>query len=161
MTMLAFRRLADKSSGERIKLYDEVTGEAYFLNPANGQREGWPTTGFKICDVNGRDCDPPKETAISTRRVAEGRSEGWISVEGEKVVHRPGGPVGNEWAVTHTFQQYDAIIFNTVDGQVRYKVVHQPDKYVDSDDPTEKVTKDHYAEGNTRVDSLYRLELEG
>jgi hypothetical protein len=55
----------------------------------------------------------------------------------------------------------DAIILKTTDGDVRYRVTHQPDKYVDGGKDTDKVTTEHYEAGNTRVDHFFDLKLEG
>jgi len=114
----------------------------------------WPLAGVRL------EGELPDECGVSTRFVAAGRVEGWIDVEGEQVVHRPGGPPEEPWRVTHTFVQADVIIFRFLDGDVRYRVTHQPDKYVDSDDDTEPVTDEVYAAGQTKVDFFYWLERE-
>lgn len=117
--------------------------------------------------------DPPYETKITPRKVREGIRDGWLSVEGEQIVHRPGGPPDDVWRVTHTFRHYTALVFHTLDGDVRYRVVHQPDKYADraeatrpdavepfaGDDDT-PVTAEMYAAGATRVDHYYTLQRE-
>lgn len=104
--------------------------------------------------------DIPTECRVPSSWVTRGVREGWIALEGARVVHRPGGPAGDEWRVTHTFTHADAVVIKCLDGDVRYRVVHQPDKYADSDDPTESVTPEIYATGRTRVDHFYGLELE-
>jgi hypothetical protein len=172
---LRIRKLADRSSGSRETRYDPTTGQKYLHNPATGGAEPWPLAGIQLDGADGSE-GPPQTIGISTTVVDNGRAEGWITVEGENVVHRPGGPPGNLWAVTHTFRQVDTLIFHTVDGDVRYRVTHQPDKYAVVDrvtanddkrlvreeiDPDAEVTDEIYAAGDTRVDWFYVAELEG
>jgi hypothetical protein len=160
---LVIRKLADQSSGTREFRYDPNTGERHLYNPATGQPEPWPFAGIKLEEA-------PPCISISTGLIDRARAEGWVEVENERVVHRPGGPPNDQWRVTHTFRQYDILVFHTVDGDVRYRVTHQPDKYavvreetVNEDkgyvrqiiDPEADVTPDIYAAGKTRVDWYY------
>jgi hypothetical protein len=85
--------------------------------------EPWPLLGVRV------EGDAPKHTVVSTTWVARGRAEGWLTFEGEQVVHRPGGPRENPWAVTHTFVHGKAIVLHTVDGDLRYRIVTNPDKW--------------------------------
>jgi hypothetical protein len=182
---LAVRKLADKSDGERVKRYDPETGDGYLADPRTWRRDDpstwvskpWPLAGVQIgrTGPGGRfEPKPPKRTRVGTGAVGAGRAEGWVTLENPRVVHRPGGPPGHQWRVTHTFEHGDAVVFHTTDGDVRYRIVHQPDKYVDSRSPEEKyrsvdgpegdddpVTEERYAAGETRVDHFYGLELEG
>jgi hypothetical protein len=156
---LEIRKRADRSSGRRIKMADPdgTTGHTHKLvNPDTpGQdHEPWPLAGV---DVIG---DPPDECGLSTHFVARGIAEGWIEGEGEEVVHRPGGPASNKWAVTHTFLHYDALLFDFASGVVRYKVVRQPDKYVADGTDKQKVTDEIYADGETQVDTFYWVKLQ-
>lgn len=139
---LNVRLLADKSTPR----YDQSTGE---LLP-------WPLAGLRI------EGDLPLVARVPTSWVSRGRSEGWLSVEGERVVHRPGGPAGDPWRPdkVHTFQHLDAIVLHTVDGDVRFLVSHQPDKYAADGDDSTPVTDDVYASGETRVDWFYDIDLE-
>ncbi|HEY4612511.1 MAG TPA: hypothetical protein VII11_05975, partial [Bacteroidota bacterium] len=126
---LRIRKLADKSSGERVKRFDPVTGESYLVDPnkydlndsSTHVSEPWPFLGVVP------EGDLPKRTAVSTSFVNKGVAEGFITLEGREVVHRPGGPVDDPWRVTHTFVQADAVVFHFMDGDVRYRVVNQPD----------------------------------
>jgi hypothetical protein len=115
--------VADRSQGERVRRFHPETGEPHLVNPETGQPEPWPLQGLEI------DGELPHECAVPTRWVTRGKVEGWLEVEGERVAHRPGGPPEEPWRVTHTFPQADAIILKCVTGDVRYKVVGQPDKY--------------------------------
>jgi hypothetical protein len=148
-----FRKRADKSGGQAA-LYADLPGA-----PAGT----WPSAGMEIVG------DPPAKVRIPTSTVSKGLNEGWITGTLDKVVHRPGGPQSDLWAVTHTFKHYSTL---TVCG-TRYRVTYQPDKYADysqatdaeaveafeGDDKTE-VTTDIYDAGATRVDWFYDLELE-
>lgn len=128
------RKLADKSSGERIKRFDPVTGEAYLADPEKWDLDDqsthvatpWPSLGVVI------EGDLPQRTALNTGFVSKAVSEGWAELEGRTVVHRPGGPEDDPWRVTHTFVQADAIVFHLVDGDVRYNIVENPDKFPES-----------------------------
>jgi hypothetical protein len=129
----------------------------------------WPLAGVSIVD------EVPDETTISTSLVAQGQSEGWITGEGGELVTRPGGPPHDKFRadVAHVFTHYTHLTFHTRDGDVRYKVTHQPDKYADDSEVNRrgqtvkdsshgdgtKVTDAIYEAGHTRVDHFYRLKL--
>lgn len=140
--VLKIRKLADTSDGTRVTRFDPVTGEKFLADPETGEPKPWPLAGVTI------EGDVPDEVRLPTSTVDAGRREGWIVVEGESVVHRAGGPPSNPWAITHTFRQADAITLKLADGDVRYRVVHQPDKYDDEAGPSGK-----------RVDWFYDLAL--
>lgn len=128
----------------------------------------WPLAGVSFED------GVPTSMSLSTQVVETGIREGWIVGEGETLVTRPGGPPDDLYRTDnlHIFRHFDALTFKTTEGDYRYSVVHQPDKYADhaeasseiesftSDDRT-PVTDAIYAAGATRVDHFYRLELEG
>jgi hypothetical protein len=116
---------------------------------------------------------PPSEVRVSTKVVEGGISEGWLSAEGSRTVVRPGGPPEDKDRpdVSHIFRQADVLVFHTRAGDIRYKVVHNPDKYADHDDRTFEVkrfkadddtpvTDEIYAAGATRVDHFYDLVRE-
>jgi hypothetical protein len=160
MEPLHIRKLADTSSGTRVKRFNQDTGEPYLLNPETGQAEPWPLLGVEVVG------DAPQVTRVPTSWVTRGVAEGWLELVNGRMEHRPGGPPEDPWKVTHSFQHADAIRFKTVDGEpeVVYNVTHQPDKYADdgdglSDDVT-PVTDQMYREGNTRVDWFYDLALD-
>jgi hypothetical protein len=118
-------------------------------------RDARPFGGLQI------EGDAPKETRVPTSWVARGQAEGWIEVDNPQMVVRPAGPAHAPMTTSHVFMHADAIILKTTDGDVRYRVTHQPDKYVDGGKDTDKVTTEHYAAGNTRVDHFFDLKLEG
>lgn len=155
-TSWMLHKRADKSEGRReVRHVETPTGvERRLVNPdtPGDEHEPWPLASV---DVMG---DPPDEHGVSTHLVAAGISEGWITGEGEEVVHRPGGPPDNRWAVTHTFVQYASLTFHFDSGDVTYKVTHQPDKYVAGGTDKTKVTDEIYAAGETRVDAFYWLK---
>lgn len=168
MEPLRVRKLADKSP------------EAVAAHPAS-HPDKYPSLGIDIVDTFGKSVAPPKTCRVSTGWVDKLRAAGLVTLENEQVQHRPGGPPDDLWRVTHTFKHADAIVLKTQEGQpdLRYRVTHQPDKYVDTTDyskggekaserlgsrkeaDTVKVTDEHYAAGQTRVDHFYDLKLEG
>lgn len=150
MSILTIRKLADTSRGERITRFDPETGERRLVNPATGQPEPWPLLGISI------EGDVPEQTTVPTSFVENGRREGWIEVEGERAVVRPAGPPGQPYLKQHTFIHADAIVLRLIDGDLRYRVVHQPDKYHDGPEGTDAV-----GDPTARVDHFYGLEREG
>jgi len=171
MAGLAIRKLADTSTGTRVKRYDPETGASFLLNPETGQPEPWPFAGVRLDQA-------PEVATISTSKVAEGIAEGWLEGVNGRPVVRPAGPTQTDWNSSHTgqphvFLHYDALVFKTVDGDITYTVAHQPDKYADhgqaadpdqvdafdGDDDT-PVTPEYYAAGATRVDHFYGIVKE-
>lgn len=164
---LTLRKLADKSEGERV-IMANPDGSRKLVNPdtPGEEHEPWPFVGIRILD------DPiPDPCRLSTNLVEQGISEGWITVDGEEMVHRPGGPPENKWRLTHSLRHFNALVVHTVDGDVHYEVTRQPDKYYgiasegdkrttiyDVDDDAE-VTDEIYATGETVVDRFYELKL--
>jgi hypothetical protein len=128
---LRIRKLADKSTGERLERWDPETGEKYLLNPANGLREGWPLLGVVP------EGDLPKHAVIPTSFVELGIRDGWITVEGSRIVTRPGGPEHDPWRVDpekgipHVRRHVDAIVLGFITGPARYVVTENPDKWHD------------------------------
>lgn len=168
---LRIRKVADKSTGVRVKRYDPETGEPRLVNPAapGDDHEPWPLAGIVLEDA-------PERTRLATRLAVELAGLGVLTLEGQRAVVRPAGPTQDQLISTHTGQPHvfvhaDALVFHTLDGDVRYRVTHQPDKYADGqaandgpidgdyDDDT-PVTVDLYAAGATRVDHFYGLEKE-
>ena len=137
MPGLTIRKLADRSRGERLEWRDR-DGVKHLINPETGKREPWPLLGVMLDEK-------PEHCRVPTSTISRGASEGWIVLENERIVTAAGGPPRNPHAIVHTFRQCDAIVFRTVEGDVRYQVLHNPGKYAD---------------GNaTRVDWFYDLEL--
>jgi hypothetical protein len=151
---LTIRKRADKSEGRREMVV--VDGRRRLVNPdtPGDDHEPWPLAGVAVVG------DLPDEVGLSTQFVAQGIAEGWISGEEIDVVHRPGGPADNQWAVTHTFVHYNKLTFDFEAGAAVYKVTHQPDKYVAEGTDKTKVTPEIYAAGETRVDKFYTLKLQ-
>ncbi len=156
MQTLKVRKLADTRGQERVVRYDPETGERRLVNPATGRPEPWPLLGVVI------DGDTPAACDVPTSWVDRGRREGWIVLEGERAVVRPGGPPENPYLVDatkgipHVFVHADAVVLKLMDGDVRYRVVHQPDKYHDGPAGTDAV-----GDPTARCDHFYGLELEG
>jgi hypothetical protein len=135
MQGFVFRKLADRS-GEKAP------------------DESWPMLGIRV------EGEAPTEARIPTSTVERAAGEGWMTLEGERIVRRPAGPAGDRWRSTHTFTHLNALTIHTVDGDLRYKVTHQPDKYAAEGDDRTPVTGELYTAGATRVDWFYELELE-
>lgn len=114
----------------------------------------WPAAGIKL-----EHDEPPATLTVPMDWAIRAQSEGWVTLGGATVVHRPGGPADDQWRVTHTFTHAETLTIHTVDGDVTYRVTHQPDKY-HADDNEAQVTPEAYEAGQTRVDHFYRLELE-
>jgi hypothetical protein len=114
----------------------------------------WPFAGLEVEHA-------PKTCRVSTTWVRKGQNEGWLEVENERPVLRPSGPADDPWRGSpHVFNHVDAVVLKTIDGDVRYRVTRQPDKYAVSGDE-DSVTPDVYAAGDTQVDWFYELKLEG
>ena len=143
---LRLRKHADRSGPEppyRLVPQDDGT--------VTRERDPWPLLGLEVLDA-------PARVKVPTSFVARGRAEGWITVEGERPVHRPAGPADDPWRATHTFVHLDAFTIHTLDGldDVTYRVTHQPDKY---DDETGEPS-DNAGDPTTHVDHFYLAEKE-
>jgi hypothetical protein len=128
--------------------------ERILFNPATPEleHEAWPLAGIELGDG---DNPPPKRTSISTGKVAEGIAEGWIEAEGTTEIYRHGGPKDNPTAVIHGFLHHDALVFHTVNGDYRYRVTGQPDKYNAGGTPGH-----HAGDEDAEVRWYYELELD-
>lgn len=156
MPGLTIHKLAD-ASVPRVKRFDPDTGESYLADPVTGQPSPRTLTGIRLED-------PPDKVRVSTTVINNAVAEGWVTLENPEAVMRPAGATQDQMFSTHTgaphfFQHADAVVFHTVDGDIRYKVDHQPDKY-HADGDKKKVTAAAYAEGQTRVDHFYDLVKE-
>jgi len=164
MANFAIRKLADQGA-ERAKLFDPLTGEAALYAPEDAEtllpllqaaqaEAGVSPTPRPLVGI-AIEGKPPKTAKVPTRFVANGISEGWIEAEGEgELVVRSSGPPENPFGpAPHTFLHYDALVFKTVDGDVRYAVVENPDKW-----PEEK---DGKAGFGGEVRHYYEVKLDG
>lgn len=141
--------MAKESDHRGFKLHKIADYDSPPVGAADGKPQ-WALKGIEHVD------DPPQHVIVPVSTIDMGISEGWISREGEKVVHKPGGPKNNPWAVTHTFTHCDTFTVHTVDGDLVYKVTHQPDKYGADGKPT-----DAAGDPDATVDWFYRASLEG
>lgn len=141
-------------------------------NPAEG--DPWPLRGVEIeGDLSG-------EVLLPTSFVERHHAADWLEVHDIGIVERPALPEPGVHedgstivtpahrlpmpgqAAPHVFRHVEKFVIHTLNlGDITLRVVAQPDKYVDSDDPTEQVTPEVYAEGRTRVDHFYVCTLEG
>lgn len=91
---------------------------------------------------------------LATKTVQKGIEEGWITADdGFNAVYRPGGPKHDPWRVTHTFMHYPTLTIHTLDGNYKYDVVYQPDKY-----HQQKPGTDVAGDPTARVDWFYLLD---
>lgn len=154
---LSIRKLADKTdpTEQRVRMFNPDTGQHYLVDANTGEPKSWPFAGMEIIG------DPPQYTTISSKLVISGEVEGWIELINPRQVHRPGGPATEPWRVTHTFTQADEVVLKTVDGDIHYVVIHQPDKYDDNEDSDDNtpVSPVAYANGETRLDWFFTLKL--
>ena len=122
--------------------------------PAAG--EAWPLAGVDILD-------PPLLAKVPTSFVDRASLEGWVTVEGARVVVKPGGPPTDPWRPdkVHTFRHLDAFTIHAATGPVRYRVTRQPDKYTAGGDPV-PAEPAHLAVGDPSmtVDWFYLAERE-
>lgn len=142
---MTFRKLADQSKGDRVPRWNPETGEKFLWNPATERAEPWPTLGVMIEGTIPQSVIMP----MSTVMAAIGDKPPWMVLEKMRPVYKHGGPAANPLAVTHTFIHGDFLTIKTMEGDVKYRIVHNPDKYADETQP-----------GMARLDWFYLLELE-
>jgi hypothetical protein len=97
-TSLELRKLADYSKGER------------------NEDGSWPLLGVTL----GRDATPPESHAFSTTFVADGISQGWISIKNPRPIQVQGG------SQSYLFVACDEITLHLVEGDLVYRVVTNP-----------------------------------
>lgn len=144
---LRFRKLAREDGLERVRRYDLISGEPYWASPSTGQPLPKEVDGVAL-DMD----EAPQLCRITSKYV--GQAE-FLELVNPRPVHKPAGPTEDPWRSTHTFVHADSVIFHLVDGDLEYRVVHQPDKY---DDETGEPTDDA-GDPTTHVDWFYDLEL--
>lgn len=140
---LRLRKLADQTE-ERVALTHPVTGQRDLYLPDDARQieaaiaevfAGFEPTPRPFLGIKIE--ESPEITKVSTGWVASAKAEGWVSTspnEGE-VVFRSSGPQDNPWgAPPHSFVHYDSITIHTVDGDVVYDVVENPDKWPEEKD---------------------------
>jgi hypothetical protein len=143
---MKIRKLADKTDGlPRVAGLHPETGEKTLVDPNTGAVRPWPLLGIEIVEPIPTMCRVPMDWVI------RGVAEGWAQLHNPKIVHKSGGPPDDEWRITHTFTQADYVTFHTVNGDIRYAVTQNPNKYLDPDPST--------PEDATKVDWFYELEL--
>ncbi len=136
----------------------------------------WPCAGVEIVAD-----ELPEQITLPASFVKRYMSAPWFEAVGFGWLERPSRPDPEETDGTlvvaaehrspdgpppHTFMHAERFIFDTLNhGRVEYRVIAQPDKYLDrgkgKDKPTARVTRKDYAAGNTRVDHFYTCVLEG
>jgi hypothetical protein len=160
-SILQIRKLADDSV-ERVRIYNPFSGQTVLVDPeASAEaieqlREAfagiihapYPLAGVRI------EGQVPKRTALSTGFVAKGIREGWIEGEDLEHITRSAGPGSDPWGpAPHSFLHYSHLTLKTVDGDFRYEVLEQPDKW-----PETKGEDDSGQGGEVRWFYLLRLK---
>lgn len=144
---LVVRKLAAEDGLERVRRFDPVTGDAFWASPTTGEPLPKATAGVAL-----EHDEPSPLIRIPAKYVGR---EDWIELVNARPVHKPAGPAEDPWRSTHTFVHCDELVLHLVDGDVRYRVVHQPDKY---DDETGEPS-DSPGDPTTHVDHFYDAEL--
>lgn len=167
---LRVRKLADKTTGDRVKrvrvraghtghiVLDPATGDLYIdpdytetilWNPDTPEfeHEPWPLASVVI------EGDTPARCVVSTSFVDRATAEGWATLKGDRLAHRPGGPPEDPWRVTHTFRQGDWFVLHTEDGDLKYRILENPDKW-----PETKISDDVGFGGEVKWSYLLELE---
>lgn len=155
---LVARKLADKSEKNRQAreaghLRLRAAAVEAGKNPDEVRPPDWPAAGWELRKAEEAVCLP-----ITTVELWE--KEGFAVVEGKRWVAAPGGPPDQPNKKTHNFMQADAIVLKCNSGDVRYKVVHQPGKYYESDEAPVKADDNRYGKDPTRVDWFFHCQLE-
>lgn len=123
--------------------------------------EPWPMAGVSFGDRDTKSA-PPRRALVATSQLATWRDRGVLSTEGSRIVLRSGGPTDNPWKVDpvrgipHMFEHLDRVIFHTLDGDVVYDVVENPDKW-----PAEKLDDTQETGFGGEVRWYYDLKLAG
>lgn len=128
--------MADRYEGLRVrKLAGEPGSGVHHTDHITGEPSLRPLKGVVFTDTRGRTTDrvPPK-ISVPHDYVAR---EPWIEFVNPRGVVKPAGPATNPFAKTHQFIHADEIVLHMLDGDHRYKVTHQPDKYDAAGNPTD------------------------
>lgn len=147
------------------KLAGEPGSGVHHLDHITGQPALYPLAGVVFTDAQGRREDlnrvpypPQRLIRVPTDYV---QREPWIEVVGPKPAIANGGPKANPTAIMHTFIQADELVLHMLDGDYRYKVTHQPGKYVGAEhvDGEAHVATDVAGDPNTHIDWFYDADL--
>lgn len=120
--------MTDQREGLRVrKLAGEPGSGLYHRDHITGEPAKYPLAGVQFVDTQGLRSDVvPKQITVPHDYVDR---EPWIELVGVTAAVRPAGPAENPWAKKHNFTHVEELILHTVHGDLRYKVVRQPDKY--------------------------------
>lgn len=146
---LRIRKLAGEP-GSGVHLNDHVTGLPS-LRPFIG-------ASFLTGDRHIMTAEPQQRIQVPTDYAER---EPWIELVGVTFHGAPAGPASNPWARTHEFKHVEELVLHMVDGDYRYRVVHQPGKYVGAVhvNDTEHEVSDAAGDPNTHVDWFYDADL--
>lgn len=153
--MSAFNSVNDPAPGLAVKiLADDSPGATVHQDHATGEPSLRGRLGVVFADRSTHRQSDTVPERISVPHDYVDKHD-WIEVVNPSAVVRPAGPADKPFAKTHTFPHADELVFHMAGGRVRYRVVHQPDKY---DDETGEVAE-RAGDPTTHVDWFYVAEL--
>lgn len=114
--------------------------------------------GIRVLGHPLHDEDIPSHVKVPVTTIDRGVAEGWITTEGDTPHHYAGGNTENPWGTVHTVVHRDSFTIHDVEGDLTYKITHQPGKRNGKGelDETDAVAGDQDA----TVDWFYLAELE-
>lgn len=151
--------MATWPAGLRVRIFrgKEGPGAVYLPTRNDDERDValYPFGGVGFTDDRGRNADEAPEAFTVPHDYPPHHH--WFEPVNPSVVVRPAGPADQPFAKQHDFPQAEAFILHMADGDYRYRVVHQPDKY---DDETGEPSM-NAGDPTTHVDWFFVCELEG
>jgi hypothetical protein len=148
--------MADKKTHVGLRLQKLAGPQKYDVN--TGEPLEREFAGIKVLDHPLHNDDIPTHVKVPVTTIDRGVAEGWITTEGDEPHHYPGGNKENPWGTVHTTVHRDSFTIHDADGDITYKVTHQPGKYNGAGDLDE--SSDVAGELDARVDWFYLAELE-
>lgn len=142
-------------------------GVPFLANPTDGSPLSKPFAGRRLVvadslterETRYHDNTPPERFRMSMRYALDAD---WIELVNPRIVTKPSGPADNPTKTEpHNFRHADELVLHdvTLNGRphrLRYRVVHQPDKYDADGNPT-----DVAGDPTTHVDWYFDAELSG
>lgn len=157
----------NKRQGLRVRKFAGESGVIH-TDHATGEPSKHPLAGVGFTDDQGRNADlegnpipAPKRLRLPSDYVMR---EPWIEIVNPRPVLKPSGPPSNPWGGQqgpHNFVHIDEFVLHMVDGDYRYRVVHQPDKYDTPEhvDGAVETPCDTPGDPTTHVDWFYDADL--
>jgi hypothetical protein len=145
---------SERREGLRVHKLAGAPGSGVVHNDhATGLPSLLPLAGVVFTDRSGITVDTPQRLIRVPNDYVE--REPWVEMVGVRAQARPAGPPTNPWQKSHAFLHADEIVLHMRDGDYRYRVVGQPDKY----DLTTGLPSDVAGDPNTEVRWFYDADL--